>query len=108
MATLITSDGVFLNVEFGLITRCSVLKSMHEECHCDLFPLPNVNCKVLMKIVEFYRTGMLTEVELNILIAADYLGYEELLDYGAKRVADGLRGKSAPEIRRYFGISPVS
>jgi len=112
MATVITSDGVFLNVELEFVNKCSVLKGAQEECGSDLFPIPNVNCRVLVKVIEFFRTGRLTDAEetmLQILMAADYLGYEELLDHGAKVVADNLRGKSANEIRSYFGLTtPVS
>lgn len=113
MATVVTSDGVFLNVRLGFIEKCSVLNDIHQTCNCDLFPIPNVNCKALTKMVEFYETGQMTGADdcmLQILLAADYLGYEELLDYGAKLVADSLKGKSATEIRRYFGleVTPVS
>lgn len=112
MATLVTSDGVFLNVELEMVNRCSVLKGIHEECGGNLFPIPNVNCKVMTKMVEFYKTGNLTDAGdcmLDILLAADFVGYEELLDYGAKMVADSLKGKSATEIRRYFSLpTPVS
>ena len=66
----------------------------------------------MVKVIEFFRTRNITDADeymLQILMAADFLGYEELLDYGAKVVADSLKGKSTTEIRSYFGLTtPVS
>jgi hypothetical protein len=108
MATVITNDRVFLNIDIGLVHKCSVFKSIYEECDGNLFPVPNVNCKMMTTIIQFYETGEISDTEpcmLDLLLAADFLGYEELLDYGAKVVADSLKGKSASEIREYFGMT---
>lgn len=61
----------------------------------------------MKNIIEFNTSGKISNADdrmLEILMAADFLGYEELLDYGARIVADSLKGKSAQEIRTYFGI----
>lgn len=84
-----------------------------EECgESGLFPIPNVNSETMRRIIEFHSTGRLSSTDnmLELMVACDYLNYEELLDYGAKVVADGLKGKSPVEIRKYFGIevTPVS
>lgn len=108
MPVLVTSDGVFLDAPPNLIRNCSVLTNMLEDCeNADIVPISQVNCMTMTSIIEFSNTGKVSiadERMLDILMAADFLGYEELLDYGARIVADNLRGKSAQEIRRYFGI----
>ena len=108
MTLLVTSDGVFLEVQPILIKNCSVLKNMVDDCDdTTLVPIPNVNCLTMNNIIEFSNTGKIScsdDRMLEILMAADYLGYEELLDYGARIVANSLKGKSAQEIRRYFSI----
>ena len=81
---------------------------MTEDCeNADIVPISQVNCLTLTSIIEFSNTGKISNADdrmLEILMAADFLGYEELLDYGARIVADNLKGKSAQEIRRYFSI----
>ena len=108
MPVLVTSDGVFLDAPLNLIQNCSVLTIMTEDCeNADIVPISQVNCLTLTSIIEFSNTGKISNADdrmLEILMAADFLGYEELLDYGARIVADNLKGKSAQEIRRYFGI----
>ena len=115
MSTVITSDGVFMGVDEKLIVSCSLFKSITEDCEdFTMIPIPNVNSEIMGKVIEFSNTGCITgadDLMLQILMAADYIGYEELLDYGARIVADSLKGKSAQEIRNYFGITqptPVS
>lgn len=108
MPLLVTSDGALLDAQGNLFETCSVLKSMVEECGVsDVIPIPNVNCSTMKNIIEFNTSGKISNADdrmLDILMAADFLGYEELLDYGARIVADSLKGKSAQEIRTYFGI----
>ena len=111
MATVVTSDGVFLNAPDNLVNNCSVLKNIVADCgEPALIPLPNINRVTMEIIIEFCNNGRVDPNcnMLEVLMAADYLGYENLLDYGARVVADSLRGRSAVEIRRYFGITPVS
>lgn len=108
MTLLVTSDNVVLEATPNLIKNCSVLTSMVEDCEdSSVVPIPNVNCSTMKNIIEFNTSGKISNADdrmLEILMAADFLGYEELLDYGARIVADSLKGKSAQEIRTYFGI----
>jgi hypothetical protein len=112
MVLALLCDGVFLNLESELVERCKTLSQCVEGCGENMIPIPNVNSETMKRIIEFSTTGNLSSTEnmLELMMASDYLNYEELLDYGAKVVADGLRGKSPVEIRRYFGIevNPVS
>lgn len=108
MTLLVTSDNVVMEAQSNLIKNCSVLTSMVEDCSdTDVFPIPNVNCLTMNNIIEFSNTGKISCADdrmLEILMAADFLGYEELLDYGARIVANSLKGKSAQQIKTYFGI----
>ena len=108
MTLLVTSDNVVIEADSNFIKNCSVLKSMVEDCEdSSLVTISNINCSTMKNIIEFCNTGKISGADnrmLDILLAADFLGYEELLDYGARIVADNLKGKSAQEIRRYFGI----
>ena len=108
MTLLVTSDNVFLDAQPNLIRSCSVLTNMVEDCDdTALVPIPNVNYSTMLSIIEFSNTGKVSNADdrmLEILLAADFLGYEELLDYGARIVANSLKGKTAQQIRTYFGI----
>lgn len=68
--------------------------------------IPNINSNVMKRIIYFNTFGHLEDHDdmINLLLACDYLDYEELLDYGARIVADSLRGRSATEIRAFFGM----
>lgn len=69
-----------------------------------VIPLPNINSDVLKRIVFFSTSGYLEHHDdmIKLMIACDYLNYDELLDYAARIVADSLKGKTANEIRRFF------
>ena len=77
---------------------------MYEDAVADgVAPLP-INSNVLKRIIYFNTYGHLDHHDemIDLLLACDYLNYDELLDYGARIVADSLRGKSASEIRTFF------
>jgi hypothetical protein len=76
---------------------------------CDgggIIPLSNVNADVMKRIIFFNTSGYLEHHDdmINLMLACDFLNYDELLDYAARIVADGLKGKSAREIRTFFGM----
>ncbi len=79
---------------------------MYEDAVADgVAPLP-INSNVLKRIIYFNTYGHLDHHDemIDLLLACDYLNYDELLDYGARIVADSLRGKSTSEIRTFFGM----
>jgi hypothetical protein len=43
-----------------------------------------------------------------MMLAADYLGYEKLLDAGSKTVAESLKGRDPKEIRDICGLEEPS
>jgi len=102
-----TCDGVILNLNSKLVRDCKVLSMMCEDADSgDITPIPNINSNVMKRIIYFNTFGHLENHDqmIDLLLACDYLDYDELLDHGARVVAESLRGKSANEIRTFFGM----
>lgn len=76
-----------------------------EDCDGDI-PLSNVSSDMMKRIVFFNTSGYLEHHDdlINLMLACDFLNYDELLDYAARIVADSLKGKSANEIRKFLHI----
>ena len=108
MATAQTCDGLIFNLNSKLVRDCKVLTMMGEDVHTgsDVIPLPNIDSNVMKRIMYFNTFGHLEHHDdmINLMLACDFLDYDELLDYAARIVADSLRGKSATEIRAFFGM----
>ena len=73
-------------------------------------PLANVDGATMERIIEFDKTGRLDHHNdmITLMLACDYLNFDELLDYAARVVADSLKGKSVTEIRRFFSIQETT
>jgi hypothetical protein len=102
-----TCDGIIFNLKSKLTRDCKVLSMMREDVHMgDVIPL-QVNSNVMKRIIYFNTFGHLEDNDqmIDLMLACDYLDYDELLDYGARIVAESLRGKSTAEIRTFFGMA---
>ena len=103
-----TCDGTIFNLNSKMTRDCKVLTMMREDVDDmgGVTQIPNINSNVMKRIIYFNTFGHLEDHDdmINLLLACDYLDYEELLDYGARIVADSLRGRSATEIRAFFGM----
>lgn len=109
MATVITCDNRSFDLHPDLVNRCETLVGAIEATDgTAIIPLPNVDSGVLKRIIDYHVKGKLESHEdlTSLLLACDFLAYEELLDHGCKVVAESLRGKSAGEIRSIFGLAP--
>ena len=112
MTKVQTNDGHVLEIPQGLVDACSTLKMVCEmtDCTDDTWaPLPNVDAATLETVVRFFESGSLPEFQeprdaFPMMLAADYLGYENLLDAGSKSVAESLKGRDAKEIRKILDI----
>lgn len=107
MATVVTNDGSTLNLNSKLVEKCKMLSMILEDCDSgDRLPLTNVDRVTMERIIEFDKTGKLSHHDdmITLMLACDYLNFDELLDYAAHIVADNLKGKSAKEIRRFLSI----
>ena len=107
MTKVQTNDGHVLEIPQGLVDACSTLKMVCEmtDCTDDTWaPLPNIDSKIMETVVRFFESGSLPEFTFPVMLAADYLGYENLLDAGSKAIAESLKGRDAKEIRKIFDI----
>jgi len=113
MTKVQTNDGHVLEIPQGLVDACSTLKMVCEMTDCTendtWVPLPNIDSKIMETVVRFFESGSLPEFQeprdaFPMMLAADYLGYENLLDTGSKSVAESLKGRDAKEIRKILDI----
>lgn len=109
MYTLITNDGRAFSVDRSFIDECSTLKMCTDmsdttDCPMETIPIPNVDAVIMETIQRFFSDGVLPEAKdaLPVLMAADFLGYETLLNEGAKSVAEYLKGKSKKEVEDFL------
>jgi len=104
MATVITSDKIFFNIHQAFVDDCNVLKMFHEESD-DVIPLVNIDAATFIRIYHFFRSGKLAEYETvkSVIVAADYLAYDRLIDHCAEYIASQvIKGMSPQQIKKYF------
>jgi Skp1 family, dimerisation domain len=116
MTRIRTNEGRVTEVDPDFVQQCSVLRMVTDMTDCsdvfasfDEIPLPNINTAIMDTITKFFESNTLPEFTqpqemFPLMMAADYLGYDTLLDESAKAVAESLKGRSAQEIRDVFGI----
>jgi S-phase kinase-associated protein 1 len=105
-----TSDNRYFRLEKEIYEKSKLLTGMWEDCdHSSIFPIPNVNSHILIKIIH-YTVNEEVEIQetredlFSLAIAADYLQMDDLLDNVCKKIADLLKGKSPKEIRSILDI----
>eukprot|EP00002_Diphylleia_rotans_P004157 TRINITY_DN129_c1_g3_i1.p1 TRINITY_DN129_c1_g3~~TRINITY_DN129_c1_g3_i1.p1 ORF type:complete len:162 (-),score=49.77 TRINITY_DN129_c1_g3_i1:172-657(-) len=131
---LLTGDNAQIPVDKAVIKMMVTLHNMMEDTEGsddNILPVPNVSASIMKKIVEFCdhyknepqfveseaseRTTDITgwdadfvDVEMPVLfdliLAANYLNIQRLLNLTCKRLSKEIKGKSAEEIRKQFGI----
>jgi len=112
MAKVQLNDGHVLDIPIGLVDECETLRHVCYMTDCTdetWIPLPNIDSKIMETVVRFFESGSLPEFQeprdaFPLMLAADYLGYEKLLDAGSKSVAESLKGRPADEIREICGL----
>ncbi|CAN0923061.1 SKP1-like protein 1A [Linum grandiflorum] len=97
---------------------------IEDDCAGGDIPLPNVESKILAKVIEYCKKHIETEAldaaELkqwdvdfakvdqatlyDLILAANYLDIKGLLDLTCQTVADMIKGKTPEEIRKTFNI----
>lgn len=116
MTRVRTNEGRVVEVDPNFVKQCDMLRMVTDMTDCsdvyasfDEVPLPNINAAVMDTITRFFSSNTLPEFTepqelFPLMMAADYLGYDALLDDAAKAVAESLKGRSAQEIRNVFGL----
>ncbi|CAL9190400.1 hypothetical protein OPV22_008560 [Ensete ventricosum] len=132
--TLRSSDGEVFEVDVAVAMESQTIKHMIEDdCAENGIPLPNVNAKILAKVIEYCRkhvdaaaskssddASKVADEELktwdaefvkvdqatlfDLILAANYLNIKGLLDLTCQTVADMIKGKTPEEIRKTFNI----
>jgi hypothetical protein len=104
MAAIITSDNVVFNVSRDFVEDCKVLKMLTEENN-DPIPLPNIDTGTFLRINHFFVKGCLIDYDSvkSVIVAADYLAYERLIDHCAEYIAiKVIKGMTPQQIKKYF------
>merc|ERR1712224_120137 len=114
-------------VEKEVACRSVTVKNMVYDTELDTpVPLPMVESKILIKVIEYCKYHHKAEQEslpeddknvwdkdfvkvddetlFNLILAANYLDIKPLLDLTCKTVADEIKGKTPEEIRQRFNI----
>ncbi|KLO04431.1 E3 ubiquitin ligase SCF complex, Skp subunit [Schizopora paradoxa] len=128
---LLPSDGIEpLLVEWEIAARMRILKNMIEDVGFldEAIPLPNVQgyvLKIILDYCEMHRTDddselIIETLEMDerdrefierhvkhiyrIMLAADYLEVQSLIDLASKFIANRIRGKTPKQNREFFRI----
>lgn len=125
--TLVSNDAQRFNVDkmllSGLKTVLDLMKDVDQNEGNLEIPLPQVNKKDLQKVLDFAKSRLETTDEaerqvweknffnlahedlFNLILASNYLSYQDLLDASCKVVANMIKGKTPEEIRQTFNVS---
>ncbi|XP_030523048.1 SKP1-like protein 1 [Rhodamnia argentea] len=124
MITLKSSDGETFEIEEIAALQSKTLENMiDEDCADTSIPLPNINGKILAKVVEFCTKHAEVGVDaeglrawdaefvnvehstlFDYILAANFLEIPTLLNLASEAVADMIKGKTPGEIRKFFNI----
>ncbi|GLJ36415.1 hypothetical protein SUGI_0731140 [Cryptomeria japonica] len=127
-----SSDDEMFEVDQAVAFESETIKNMIEDTGVEsVVPLPNVNSKILAKVIEYCKyhvdaaktteeTTAISEGDVkkwdqeyvkvdqatlfDLILAANYLNINNLLHFTCQTVADMIEGKSPEEIRKTFNI----
>lgn len=104
MATIITSDHTVFDMNDDFVNDCKILKLFIDD-NIALLPLPNIDTQTFRMIQFFSVHGYLENYEkiINIIMAADYMSYDRLIEHCAEYIATTVIKDMSPEqIKKYF------
>ncbi|CAN6252665.1 unnamed protein product [Urochloa humidicola] len=126
MVRLRSSDGELFEVAAEAIAAASVtIRGMLEDdCAADVIPLPNVTAAILSRVLEYVNKHYSdygdfgvdddafdkdfirvdNDTIYDLILAANYLNIDKLMDLGCMAVAEQMRGKTPEEMRSHFNI----
>ncbi|CAN6328386.1 unnamed protein product [Urochloa humidicola] len=121
-------DGEEFAVAVPVARKCGTIRNMiDDDCVEGCVPLPNVGGPTMSRVLEYLNTKaaaaaeeeatgnnkefekgffekMTKEALFGVIMAANYLNAEELLDAAMLCAADRIRGRTVQEIREFFGL----
>ncbi|CAI8600993.1 unnamed protein product [Vicia faba] len=120
-------DGEILEIDEEVALESQTMKQMIEnDCTDDTgnpLPIPNVTSKILEKVIEYCKKHVDTansdervrtwdaefvkvdqDTLFDLILAANYLKIQGLLDLTCKAMSDMIKGKNLEEIRKIFRI----
>ncbi|KAM7462382.1 hypothetical protein LguiA_030503 [Lonicera macranthoides] len=125
LITLKSWDEEEFVVEESVAVKSETIKNIIEDCGLELIPLPNVDGKTLAKVIEYctkHSTGSNDDSEdlkkfddefldskeipvlIDIVLAANYLNIESLVEKICTKIADRIKDMSVEEVREAFKI----
>lgn len=123
--TLMSQDGTTFTVKTEVAEMLQTVKAALEDASDDVVPISNVKAETLKRVLDYceYQTGEgkdKTDDEkstweedylkldhptlFQLILAANFLNCQSLLDLTCKNVADQIRGKTPEQIRTHFNI----
>eukprot|EP00301_Raphidiophrys_heterophryoidea_P017858 c2861_g1_i1.p1 GENE.c2861_g1_i1~~c2861_g1_i1.p1 ORF type:complete len:170 (-),score=31.84 c2861_g1_i1:99-563(-) len=124
--TLMSADGTEFKVKREHAQLLQTVNAALEDAQAeDVVPISNVKADILKKVLdycEFVLTESKSKTEderrkweedylaldhptlFQLILAANFLNCQKLLDLTCKNVADQIRGKSAEQIRQHFNL----
>lgn len=100
-----TSDEVVFNVHRDLVEDAKLLRMFSEEFENEYVKLPNVDAGTFLQMQHFFTYGRLPDYDSvkRVIIAADYMQYDKLVDHCAEHIAKNIiKGMTPDQIRKYF------
>ncbi|KAI3855572.1 hypothetical protein MKX03_006610 [Papaver bracteatum] len=134
MVTLMSSDGETFDVDEAVALQSGTIKHMIEDgCADNAIPIPNITSNILAKVIEYCKKHVESSEEgdggsrrrtededlknwdaeflkvddyilFDLILAANYLDIDNLLQLTTQKVADTISGKTPEQIRKYFYI----
>ncbi|XP_015163306.1 SKP1-like protein 1B [Solanum tuberosum] len=115
-----TCDGKVFVLDEAIAVRSQTIKNMVEDdCVSNAISLPNVHCKTMSKVIEYWKKHsedgvskyMLMDFDkafVNVhhsilhalILASNFLNDKEILDMICQEVVDRIKGKTPEDIRK--------
>ena len=75
----------------------------------EILPLPNVDSSILKTLIDWSGESDTLKLDensrlLDLVMAANYLDVPKLVDLGCQQISSLIRGKSAEEMKKTFGL----
>lgn len=99
-----------MHVPDSLVHKSNFFMNMNDCCEPGMVPLATIKKDTMDKVIYYndnpdIQMNETQETMFDIVMAADFLQIDDLLDRGCRTIADIFRGKSPKEIRSILGIS---